>query len=138
MIGQLPGTTLREVSPLYRTPPYGPPDQPEFINCAARIDTSLSPSDLLAALKGIERTLGRKGRERWREREIDIDILFYDNLVLHDEGLHIPHPELHKRNFVLIPLADIAPEFLHPVLKKSVREMRKDVDKRGVIVWKES
>ena len=132
MIDNLPSTTLREVSSFYLTPPLGPPDQPEYINCAVRIDTRLSPADLLAGLKDIEQKLGRQNRERWREREIDIDILLYGEMTLKEDHLQIPHPELHKRNFVLVPLAEIGPEVYHPVLGKSIRELQESIDTTGI------
>ena len=123
MIGELPDTKVILCSSLYATSPIGPQDQPEYINGAAEIRTSLEPAELLTALKEIEHQLGRKNRDRWREREIDIDILLYgpDEIITGD--LQIPHPELHKRSFVLIPLAEIAPEIMHPVLGKRVREL---------------
>jgi 2-amino-4-hydroxy-6-hydroxymethyldihydropteridine diphosphokinase len=96
----------------YGTPPWGRTDQPPFVNAAIAVDTSLPPHDLLARAKECERTLGRdRGNEvRWGPRTIDLDILAYDDLVLSDADLILPHPRLFERAFVLVPLAEIAPE----------------------------
>ncbi|MEZ4784041.1 MAG: 2-amino-4-hydroxy-6-hydroxymethyldihydropteridine diphosphokinase [Candidatus Kapaibacterium sp.] len=137
-IGSLPETTLTQVSSLYLTPPLGPPDQPEYINCVAQIETTLPPLQLLQKLKAVEKSLGRKERERWREREIDIDILFYGDKIVQQESLQIPHPELQNRPFVLVPLAEITPELLHPILKKKVAELLLLIDVEGVVKWGEN
>src|SRR5438874_1111527 len=107
---------LLRISSMYATDPVGYLDQPEFINCAAVIETTLEPHVLLDRLRGIEQGLGRISRDKWHEREIDIDIVLMDDLVIDDESLTIPHPEMHKRRFVLAPLAEIAPDALHPIL----------------------
>ena len=137
-IGSLPETTLTQVSSLYLTPPLGPPDQPEYINCFAQIETTRPPLQLLQKLKAVEKSLGRKERERWREREIDIDILFYGDKIVQQESLQIPHPELQNRPFVLVPLAEITPELLHPILKKKVAELLLLIDVEGVVKWGEN
>lgn len=106
--------TLEQYSHLYISAPVGPQDQPDFINAAAHINTSLSPQQLLAELKHIEHTFGRIKHRHWGERCIDLDILLYDKRVLDTEELTIPHREMHKRAFVLIPLLEIAPKLTQP------------------------
>jgi len=119
-------------SSVYETPPWGYADQPAFLNMALKAETDLEPLALLRHLKTLETRLGRETTFRYGPRLIDLDILFCDDRVVDEEGLTIPHPRLHERAFVLVPLADIAPELLHPVLKKTVREMLGEVDVRGI------
>lgn len=118
-----PQMELKAKSHVYETPPWGYQNQPKFLNQVIQVSTYLEPEPLLKHLKRLEVTLGRKASFRNGPRLIDIDILFYDNLVLDTPSLVIPHPRLHERGFVLLPLADIAPDFIHPVQKKSVREL---------------
>ncbi|MCR4268917.1 2-amino-4-hydroxy-6-hydroxymethyldihydropteridine diphosphokinase [Nitratireductor sp. ZSWI3] len=105
-----PDTTVVAVSSLYRTPPWGKTDQPDFLNAAAHIRTRLEPKALLEACLDIERGLKRVRDERWGPRSIDIDILLYDEVSIEAEGLVIPHPRMAERAFVLLPLSEIAPE----------------------------
>jgi len=111
---------ILQASGLYQTEPWGIRDQPDFLNQALLVTTGLSPFAVLDAVKKIEKTLGRMEVLRWGERIIDIDILFYEDLVLESPALTIPHPRLHERNFALAPLAEIAPDFRHPVFEKTV------------------
>lgn len=114
---------ILNISSFYKTKPYGYTDQPEFLNAVVKIQTNLSPKELLKTLMKIERKLGRKRTIRWGPRTIDLDILFYDDLIINEKDLIIPHPDLHNREFVLKPLNEIEPEFIHPVLKKKIKQI---------------
>jgi 2-amino-4-hydroxy-6-hydroxymethyldihydropteridine diphosphokinase len=119
-------------SGIYETKAWGVEEQPPFLNMAVKAETELRPAALLAHLKNLEKGLGRRTTFRWGPRVIDIDILLYDDLVMEMPGLAIPHPGLHERAFVLVPLADIAPEVVHPVFGKTVRQLMTAVDRSGV------
>lgn len=124
-----PNISVVAKSPYYETGPQGGPPQPQFINAVVGIETGLSPQELLKVVQRIEHGLGRRRsvERRWGPRTIDIDILLYDDVVIDEEGLKIPHPMMHQRRFVLEPLADIAPAALHPVLKKTISQLLGDV-----------
>lgn len=107
-------------SAMVQTEPVGEVEQPMFLNMAVEIETNLTPNDLLEVCLAIEIIQGRERLEKWGPRTIDIDILFYNDIILKQEGLQIPHPEAHRRAFVLQPLAEIAPVFEHPVLKQTI------------------
>lgn len=129
-VAQLAGTTVKAVSTLIETDPVGgPAGQGKYLNGAMLIETSLQPWDLLPLLLDIERLLGRdRSREvRNGPRRADIDLLFYDDLVIHTPGLTVPHPRLHERRFVLEPLAQIAPDWIHPERQQTVRDMLKNL-----------
>ncbi len=114
---------VRRVSSLYETPPWGITDQPDFLNQALEVHTTLNPEAVLQIILAIEQDMGRQRLRKWGERLIDIDILLYDDLVLVSEQLTIPHPFLHERDFVLAPLTEIAPLVLHPVLRESIQQL---------------
>ncbi|HET7290025.1 MAG TPA: 2-amino-4-hydroxy-6-hydroxymethyldihydropteridine diphosphokinase [Thermodesulfobacteriota bacterium] len=114
-LGEISGfAEIRGVSSVYETEPVGYDDQPYFINCAAEIETALPPLELLDRLREVEKGLGRTRSEAWGPRTIDIDIIFYDDLVIDTEELTIPHVSAHARRFVLEPLCEINPMFVHP------------------------
>lgn len=122
---------IQAVSSLYKTEPIGYREQDWFINCVAEMVTSLSPCFLLQLLQEIEKQMGRTKTFQWGPRVIDLDILFYGTEVIEEADLIIPHPHLHERGFVLIPLAELAPDLLHPVLKKSIKELLKGIEGEG-------
>lgn len=133
MIAALPTTRCITISSLYSTAPVGYTEQPEFLNCVACVETGLPPLELLHKLQKIEIALGRKPRTKWHEREIDIDMLLYDNLTLNHKDLILPHPEMHKRGFVLVPISEINPDLQHPKLSGTIQELRDALeDQSGV------
>ncbi len=117
------GIIITKESSLYETDPWGVKDQPLFLNMAIEIETDLKPGDLLRTLKDIEEEMGRGETFRWGPRIIDLDILLFDELVVDEENLKIPHPYLHRRDFVLDPLCEIAEHVRHPVFKESIGEL---------------
>ena len=127
-----PQMEVQAKSFVYETPPWGYEDQPKFLNQVIKARTYLDPEPLLKHLKRLEVALGRKESFPNGPRLIDIDILFYDDLVLKTALLTIPHPRLHERGFVLLPLMDINPNLVHPVFKKSVRDMAAKCDVTGI------
>lgn len=115
--------SIVQSSGIYRTAAWGKTDQPDFLNQALEVHTQHSPIASLAIINQIENELGRQRTEHWGQRNIDIDILFFDQEIIHTARLVIPHPELHKRNFALIPLCSIAPQWIHPILKCSMADL---------------
>ena len=132
MVALPPAVLVLEQSPVYETPPWGLMDQPAFLNMVLKGRTQLEPLLLLTYLKQVETRLGREPAAHWGPRLIDLDILFYADLVLATPQLTLPHPRLSERAFVLVPLADLAPGLVHPLLGLSVRNLLASVDTTGV------
>jgi len=110
-------------SSFYQTEPIGEVQQGWFVNSAIKIETDLSPENLLSVLLNLELAMGRTRKEKWGPRLIDLDLLLYDNLVLEKKGLTLPHPEIQNRNFVLVPMSEIAENLIHPTLKKTIKTL---------------
>jgi 2-amino-4-hydroxy-6-hydroxymethyldihydropteridine diphosphokinase len=132
-----PDVQVLAVSPIYETPPWGVTDQPAFLNQVVHTQTGLAPRRLLDLLKRLESELGRVPGVRYGPRQIDLDILFYGDQTLDEPGLTIPHPRLHERAFVLVPLADLAPNLRHPVTGETVVEMLGKVDRSGIRAFRD-
>ena len=129
-------TRLLAVSAIYETAPWGGHQQPDFLNCACVTATTLSPPALLRLTQEVERTLGRKPTFRYGPRLIDVDILLYGQRTYHTPTLEIPHPRLPVRAFALAPLAEVAPDVLHPVLKETVASLAARVEgKESLKLW---
>lgn len=127
-----PQVLLVQESSIYSTPPWGYLDQPDFLNQVIQVKADLEPLQLLRHLKRIEAQMGRETSFRYGPRLIDLDILFYGQRILEADVLRIPHPRLHERAFVLVPLNEIAPDFVHPILQKRIQDLLADVDTEGV------
>lgn len=112
--------SVTQQSALYETAAWGLEDQPDFLNKAIKIETGLSPHQLLKAIQVVEMQLGRQRTVKWGQRTLDIDILFYDDRIIRTKDLTIPHPFLQERRFALMPLQEIAPDLIHPVLDKTI------------------
>lgn len=120
---QIQDTKIKAVSSLYETAPVGGVVQNDFLNGAAIVETNLTPISFLNEIQRIELELGRERKIHWGPRTIDLDVLLMDDVVIEHERLKVPHPFMHERSFVLIPLAEIAPEAVHPVLNKKIKEL---------------
>ena len=122
-------------SSIYETAPWGYTDQPNFLNLVIKANTALDPQSLLTFINDIEVSMGRQETFRFGPRLIDLDILFYDDLVLDLPELTIPHPRLTERAFVLVPLVEIAPDLLHPVLGKTIHQLKPSLDNTGIKIF---
>lgn len=130
-LAQTPGIILQAVSSLYVTKAVGPP-QPDYLNGCALLSVQMSPEALLETLLAIEAKFGRVRRDRWAARTLDLDLLLFDDLILDTPSLQIPHPRMTERAFVLVPLAEIAPEWVEPVSGQAIAQLLQRVDCSGV------
>ena len=124
------GVEVVRVSSFLSTKPYGVTDQPQFLNAVACVRTSLAPLALLDVLLATELAMGRVRLRHWGERNIDLDLLLYEDVVLDTPRLRLPHPDMQNRDFVLLPLAEIAPELKHPTLQKTIWELKENLMNR--------
>jgi 2-amino-4-hydroxy-6-hydroxymethyldihydropteridine diphosphokinase len=131
LLDRISGISVTSVSSWYKTAPVGPP-QPDYLNGCALLEVELNPQELLARLLEIEQQFGRVRRERWGPRTLDLDLILFDDLILQSADLEIPHPRMRERAFVLVPLAEIAPDWLDPVSGKSIDRLLEGLDRSGV------
>ena len=118
-------------SSIYETAPWGYANQPQFLNCVLEVETGLSPNELFRCVKGLEADMGRQPSSRYGPRIIDLDILLYGDQTVQQPDLQIPHPRLHQRAFVLIPLAELAPDLVHPTLSITIGQLARDAQDQG-------
>jgi dihydropteroate synthase/2-amino-4-hydroxy-6-hydroxymethyldihydropteridine diphosphokinase len=137
-LNQHPHIQVLRASAIYETEPWGYQHQPSFLNQVLEIETDLSPLELVKTIKGMEADLGRTPTFKYGPRVIDIDIIFYGDLVFEDETLNIPHPQVTQRAFVLVPMAELAPDFVHPELGLKVSELLQEIDTRGITRFSEA
>jgi 2-amino-4-hydroxy-6-hydroxymethyldihydropteridine diphosphokinase len=128
------GITLRVKSSLYQTKAVTLDDrpQPDYLNACALLETSLNPEKFLAVLQQVEHHFGRVRQERWGARTLDLDLLLFNDVILHTHDLELPHPRMTERAFVLVPLSEIAPDWIHPVLEQSIAQLVQNVERSGV------
>lgn len=137
-INQLPGCHVSAVSAIFKTEPVGVTGQPWYANCVVELSTTQVPSQLLKGLLSVESDMGRIRKKRWEARIVDLDILLFGQEIIESDNLIIPHPLLHKRQFVLEPLYQLAPDLVHPVLKLTMNQLLNKLPKGpSVVVLKE-
>jgi len=132
-LAQTPETTVVRASSLYDTEPVGVEDQPHFLNAVAQLETQLTPRQLLWNLMLIERRLGRVRSQRWGPRTIDLDLLLFDDMIIEEDDLQLPHPEMTKRSFVLVPLVELEPLLLHPVTGETMLALLQRLGARPLV-----
>ncbi|MEK6221105.1 MAG: 2-amino-4-hydroxy-6-hydroxymethyldihydropteridine diphosphokinase [Chloroflexota bacterium] len=132
-----PDILVSQKSEIYETAPWGYTQQAHFLNMVVKAETDLSPIELLGVVKSIETELGRTASFRYGPRVIDIDILFYNTLIHQEAKLTIPHPHVHERAFMLVPLNDISPDFVHPILKKCLSDILDTINPDGINKYNE-
>ena len=125
--------SIKKVSSVYESEPVGYKNQRWFLNLVLEIQTSFDPFPLLEHLLAIEDKMGREREEKWGPRNIDLDLLLYDNRIVNSDRLSIPHPQMHQRRFALIPLAQIAPQLIHPLQKKSIEELLESCEDKSTV-----
>jgi len=131
MLDNLPGIQVTKSSRLYRTPPLGPAGQPDYLNAVIAIETTITPQTLLEVLQGIENISGRVRGKRWGARTLDLDIISFNGVQIESDTLVLPHPEMHRRQFVLRPLCDLAANWQHPRLGISAADMLQELLQAG-------
>ena len=131
LLDSVKGCRVLKKSSFYKTEPVGYKEQDWFINCAVLIETELNPYELLDRLQEIEVLMGRKKSFKWGPRVIDLDLLLYEDMVINGKRLTIPHPLMHKRRFVLVPVSELEPDLIHPVLNRSVTDILRDISEDG-------
>ena len=134
VINSIPGVNLVAVSSWYRTQPIGPP-QPDYLNGCAILNVQQTPEELLALLQAVELQFGRVRNEKWGARTLDLDIILYEDLMINTPNLTIPHPRIHERAFVLVPLAQIAADWQEPKTGKAIAQLAGEIDTSGVKIY---
>ena len=132
LLNLTPQMTVKQKSSVFETPPWGFTEQDAFLNQVVKVTTYLEPEALLRHLKRMETALGRVPNFQNGPRVIDIDILFFDKMIINTPPLVVPHPRLHERAFVLVPLAEIEPDFVHPILQRPINKILEDVDRSEI------
>ena len=125
--------SLIQISSLYETEPVGYEEQDWFVNGVIAVETRLLAHQLLVLLKAIEGLVGRRDRGRWAPREVDLDLLIYDQSCINTPDLIVPHPEMHQRSFVLVPFAEIAPDVLHPIFQQDIRTLLSNLNDEKIV-----
>ncbi len=136
VLSQEPQWQLQKVSSFYQTPAFGPP-QPDYINACALLEVTLTPDQVLKALQRVENQFGRVREIHWGPRTLDLDLLFYEQLILHTADLRLPHPYMAERGSVLVPLAEIIPDWVHPQYQQTVLELKSQLNLQDIELFKQ-